>query len=248
MVGAAAKPPATPQPPPSNKPRPSAPPREEGAKSRRSGRISPWLRVFLSLFVVWHFTAVFLAALSMPVTSPLVYKISQDGLMQWYLDALYMNQQHSFFAPDVGPGNIIRYELFDQAGQVVEHGELPNRKEHWPRLRYHRHFMLADQADFSSNNEQYRKQWQRAFLEGFARQLLRVNEDAASVRVRRVAHWPIPRTLAIEGRKITDPQGYETQLEVTQRRSDLGPPESGQTNTGHERPMNTAQRWIGVMR
>jgi hypothetical protein len=247
MVGAAAKPPATPQPPPSNKPRPSAAPREEGARGGRPGRIAPWLRIVVSLFIVWHFTAVFLAALSMPVTSQLVYKVSQEGLMQWYLDALYMNQQHSFFAPDVGPGNIVRYELFDQAGQLMEKGELPDRKEHWPRLRYHRHFMLADQADFSTNNEQYRKQWQRAFLEGFARQLLRDQEDAATVRVQRVAHWPIPRALALEGRKINDPQGYETQLEVTQRRSDLGPAESSQSNAGYMRP-NTAQRWIGAPR
>jgi hypothetical protein len=246
MVGAAPKPPATPQ-PPGNKPRPSAPAREEGARGRRNGRVPLWLRVALSLLVVWHFTAVFLAALSMPVTSQLVYSISQDGLMQWYLDALYMNQQHSFFAPDVGPGNIIRYELFDQAGQLIDKGELPDRKEHRPRLRYHRHFMLADQADLSSNDEQYRKQWQRAFLVGFAQQLLRVHEEAAMVRVSRVAHWPIPRALALEGRKITDPQGYETQLEVTQRRSDLGPADSSQTNSGPMRP-NTAQRWIGVPR
>jgi hypothetical protein len=248
MVGAAAKPPATPQPPLGNKPRPSAPPREEGARGRRPGRIPLWLRAALSLFIVWHFTAVFLAALSAPPSSQLVYRIAQQGLMQWYLDALYMNQQHSFFAPDVGPGNIIRYELFDQSGQLMEKGNLPDRKEHWPRLRYHRHFMLADQADYLSANDQYRKQWQRAFLEGFARHLLRVHEDAASVRVQRVAHWPIPRTLALEGRKIDDQQGYDTQLEVTQRRSDLGPPESNQSNAPYMRPVNTAQRWIGVPR
>ncbi|HEX2476363.1 MAG TPA: hypothetical protein VHK01_16545, partial [Lacipirellulaceae bacterium] len=87
-----------------------------------------------------------------------------------------------------------------------------------------------------------------AFLEGFARHLVRVHEDAASVRVQRVAHWPIPRTLALEGRKITDPQGYETQLEVTQRRRDLGPPESDQSNARYMRPVNTAQRWNGVPR
>jgi hypothetical protein len=248
MVGAAAKPPATPPPPPGSKPRPSVLPREEGARSRRPGRIPSWLRIALSLLIIWHFTGVFLAALTMPVTSQLVYKLCQERPMQWYLDALYMNQQHSFFAPDVGPGNIIRYELFDQGGQLIEKGELPDRKVHWPRLRYHRHFMLADQADFSTNNEQYRKQWQRAFLEGFARHLLRSREDAATVRVQRVAHWPIPRTLALEGRKITDPQGYETQLEVTQRRGDLGPAESDQSNAAYMRPMNTAQRWIGVTR
>jgi hypothetical protein len=168
--------------------------------------------------------------------------------MQWYLDALYLNQGHSFFAPDVGPGHLIRYELYDQGGRVIEQSELPSRKEHWPRLRYHRHFMLADQAGIPSDNKQYHDYWQRQYLESYARHLLRVNEEAATARVVRLAHWPIPRSFALQGRKLTDPEGYETLLEVTQRRSDLGPTEQAQIGVDLTPGIRVTDRWMGVPR
>jgi hypothetical protein len=168
--------------------------------------------------------------------------------MQWYLDALYLNQGHSFFAPEVGPGNLIRYELYDQSGRVMEQGELPSRKDHWPRLRYHRHFMLADQAVLSPGDERHSAYWQRKCLEAYARHLLRVNEDAQAVRLQRFAHWPLPRDYAIQGRKLDDPEGYEKVMEVTQRRSDLGPPPGGQSMMWQGNRMGTAGRWQGAPR
>jgi hypothetical protein len=173
---------------------------------------------------VWHFAGVFLAALSIGPTSGLVLAVAQRRPMQWYLDALFLNQGHSFFAPEVGPGNLISFELYDRNGKVIETGELPNTKDFRPRLRYHRHFMLADQAVFPSPDQQVRDHWQRKYLEAYGRHLLRTHEDAQSVRLRRIAHWPLPRDYAEQGRKLTDPEGYEVLIEVTQRRSDLGPP------------------------
>ena len=126
---------------------------------------------------------------------------------------LYLNQGHSFFAPEVGPGHIIRYELFDQSGRVVEQGELPNRKEHWPRLRYHRHFMLADQAGLSVRQRAVpRLLAARSILEGlcpaFACALTRTQP---AVRVRRIAHWPLPRDVGAR-KDGSSPirEGYET--------------------------------------
>ena len=168
--------------------------------------------------------------------------------MQWYLDALYLNHGYHFFAPSPGPGNLIRYELLDSRGSVIGQGEFPNTKDQWPRLRYHRHFMLADQAGLPSEDRQYRDYWQRVYLESYARHLLRTNEDAEMVRLRRIAHWPIPRDLALQGRKITDPEGYETLMEVTQRRSDVAPQGGEQTNIWPGQPIDIANRWNGVPR
>jgi hypothetical protein len=255
MAAAAVKPPA-PTMQPTQKPRPNPAPREEGATRKRNGQLGPFLRVLTSLWIVWHFTGVFLAALSVPVSSQLVYDIAQDRPMQWYLDALYLNQGHSFFAPEVGPGHLIRYELLDQSGRVLETGELPSRKNHWPRLRYHRHFMLADQAGLPSDDKQASDYWQRKYLEAYARHLLRINEAAYTARLQRVAHWPLPRDLAVPrqppgapsplpAKKLTDPEGYEVVMEVTQRRSDLGPTASGQTLMWQGNRMGTAGRWMG---
>src|SRR5207244_751689 len=148
MVGAAIKTPTPP--PPAQKPRPNPPQREAAGSPKRNGRWRPIVRILISLFIVWHFSAVFLAALSVPgPTSPLVRAIAQypKSPLRRYLDAFYLNQGHSFFAPDVGCGYLITYECFDANGQSIEKGELPSRKEHWPRLLYHRYFMLASQAD-----------------------------------------------------------------------------------------------------
>lgn len=233
---------------PIQKSRPNPPQREAGSTPRRPGRLGPVVRLFISLLIVWHFTGVFLAALSLPPSSQLVVDIAQQPPMQWYLDALYLNQGHSFFAPEVGPGHLIRYELFDQSGRALEQGELPSRKEHWPRLRYHRHFMLADQASFPGDKE-ISDYWQRKYLESYARHLLRINENAQSVRLRRIAHWPLPRSLAVEQqRTLTDPEGYEVLMEVSQRRSDLGPDEGDQSLNWQSGGMDTAGRWTGAPR
>jgi len=247
MVGAPLKPTGPPlQPPP--KPRPALPQREGGSSPRRNGRPGSIVRILISLLIVWHFTGVFLAALSIGGSSQLVMNVAQKRPMQWYLDALYLNQGHSFFAPDVGPGHIISYELQDQSGRTIEQGELPSRKEHWPRLFYHRHMMLADQAEMPSDDKQFRDYWQGKYLEAYGLHLLRVNENAQSVRLQRKAHWPLPRDLALQGKKMTDPQGYDVLFERTVSRSALAPAPTNQSLYWQDRRPNVANRGRGATR
>src|SRR3954467_2770644 len=99
MVGAAIKTPTASIPTPAPKPR-SATPQREGS-GRRAGRPALAIRVVLTAFIVWHFTGVFLAALSPNNNSELVLGIAHHWPMQWYLDLLYMIQEYSFFAPEV---------------------------------------------------------------------------------------------------------------------------------------------------
>jgi hypothetical protein len=250
MVGAPIKPTGPPTPPP-QKPRVATPQREAGAP-RRNGRPGPVIRIAISVWILWHFAGVFLAALSIGVTSPLVMNVAQKPPMQWYLDALYLNQGHSFFAPDVGPGHIVSYELFDQSNRVIDKGTLPDKKEHWPRLFYHRHMMLADQADTPSDDKRVSDNGQRMYLTAYARQLLRTHKEAQAVRVQRYAHWPLPTSYLTEGRKRgyeqltrdfaqqgqnrrVDDQGYEMLMEVVQRRSDLGPETDDQSSNAYDR-------------
>jgi hypothetical protein len=263
MSAAAVKPPGPTMQPTPQKVRPAPEPRESRAKG--NGKSGPALRMIISIVIVWHFTAIFLAALCIPDSSPLVYDVAQKRPMQWYLDALYLNQGHSFFAPDVGPGHIIRYELFDQTGRSMGDGDLPSLKDHWPRLRYHRHLMLADQAPMGDGpNEQ---SWQRTYLEAYARQLLRDNPPAQAVRVRHYAHWPLYQELEVDARNPDigrerayqafvqqmaqrgvniDARGYQLLMEVTQRRSDLGPePQPDQSSVWRSGPVETAGRWTG---
>jgi hypothetical protein len=107
--------------------------------------------------------------------------------------------------------------------------------------------MLADQAGLPSEDEQFRKFWQRKYLEAYARQLLREN-DGQSIRLQWVIHYSLPPLLAEQGRKLTDPESYEVVMEVTQHRSDLAPPAADQSGVWQSGRIDAANRWMGALR
>ncbi len=246
MAAAAVKPPAPTMQQPMQKSRPSPSPREVGSSAGRTGRPAVWIRVLVSVLLVWHLTAVALAPMSLAPSSQLVVNIAQQPPMQWYLDALYLNHGYHFFAPDPGDGRLIRYEVFDARGGSIVQGEFPNNKEQWPRLFYHRHFMLADQvgAGLSGQDEKYQQFWQRAYLKAYARHLLRLH-DGETVRLRWIVHLQLPPDLATEGRKLNDPESYRLLMEVTQRRSDLEPDAATESAVRQGGRQDTSSRWMG---
>lgn len=249
MVGAPTKPTPPPVPQPPAKPRASGPPRGD-SPGRPGGIPALFVRCLISLWIVWHFSGVFLAALSLEGASPLVLNATQHpkSPMQWYLDASYMNQGRPLFAPIVGPAHVIRYDLLDATGQTIEKGELPSRKLHWPRLFYHRHMMLADQSDFPVS-QQMSDYWQRKYLEAFGNHLLAINEKAQTVRLERLAHWPLRQNHVLEGRKLTDPETYEVLIQHTVSRAALPPSlPPNQSLYWQNSPPNTATRNLGIPR
>ena len=231
MVGAAAKPPATPQPPPGNKPRPSTPQREPGAGGRKTGRPSALVRAIATILILWHLTAVFLAPMSIPPTSQLVVDIAQGRGMQWYLDALYINHGYYFFAPDPGAGRLVYFDVYDAQGNPVRQGKFPDWDVQWPRLWYHRHFMLADQVGLGLQSPQGPGEGERKYLRAYARQLLR-QYGGESARVRWIEHQLLDpfRVNPNQPINLDAPDSYKLVLEVVQRRADLGPEEAEQTS------------------
>lgn len=217
--------------------RPNPQPQREGSPSparRANGRPSLPVRVVVSAILVWHIIAVFIAPMSVPPTSYLIMNIAQRPPMQWYLDALYINHGYAFFAPDPGAGRLVRWEVLDNQGRVIEQqkGEFPNKKEQWPRLWYHRHFMLADQAGAGPEDERNPNFWARKYLEAYARHILRRSENGAAVRVRWIEHRPLDPKAAFDGAKLDDPSTYRQELpDIIVRRSDLGPEDAVPVNT-----------------
>lgn len=70
-----------------------------------------------------------------------------------YGQFLYLDRGYAFFAPDPGPSHLLRVELRekdsnfagpDSRGTEIEVRTYPSLGEQWPRLLYHRHFMLAE--------------------------------------------------------------------------------------------------------
>jgi hypothetical protein len=94
----------------------------------------------ISLLLLFHLAAVISAPYSM--SRPL---LAQDlrTVFRPYLQACFLDHGYQFFAPEPGPSHLVRYEL-QLADGTKREGVFPNLKEHWPRLLYHRHFMLSE--------------------------------------------------------------------------------------------------------
>lgn len=62
-----------------------------------------------------------------------------------YVDLLYLNHGYFFFAPNPGASYLVRYRATFADGRPDITGRFPNSREQWPRLLYHRYFMLSEQ-------------------------------------------------------------------------------------------------------
>ena len=93
------------------------------------------------LLLAWHLVALCVGPATMPPASPL-----QTGAARAfapYLATLYLGHGYHFFAPDPGPSTLLEYEGTLSDGTPVA-GTLPDLDDHFPRLLYHRHFMLTE--------------------------------------------------------------------------------------------------------
>jgi len=190
------------------------------------------VRALVSVVIVWHLFVLFISPLSVQPTSELVQNVAQSAYVRWYSDPLYMNHGYHFFGPDppIG-GQIIRYEVRAEDGRTIAEGEFPNLQQQWPRLWYHRHMMLADQAagmTVFGDPERDR----RLMLTAYARHLLQ-KHDGAEARIENVLHlslYPADVRGDVNPQRPTDPADpsdprfYRTLMTVVQRTSDLDIP------------------------
>jgi hypothetical protein len=245
--------PNRPQPPGQER---DAPAQQQRPRSRKPGQLPLVAKIAISLLVAWHVTVVFLAPLSIQPSSPLVVEISQGSFIQKYLDALYLNHGYHFFAPEPSNGHLIQYAVMDDRGGILAQGEFPSKQGNWPRLLYHRYFMLADQCEVASPTDAEAIQWRDEYLKAYACQLLRENPSAAAVRVKRVVHFPLraidairinddPSLQQYREEPLTYPPTYQDEVEVTQRRSDLDQGQAAATTSWRQ---DVASGWQGGVR
>lgn len=112
----------------------------DGFTSRRSLR---WLGSFV---IAVHLAAVMLPPLSFQSRGPLGISPAVETAiapLEGYGQFLYIDRGYAFFAPDPGPSHLIQAAITDQKGNRVEK-MIPDLNDQWPRLLYHRHFMLSE--------------------------------------------------------------------------------------------------------
>ena len=186
-----------------------------------SRALSLAVRCLLSLLIVAHLLAVFIAPMNVAVPQQLPEEQEKWPLVPWlaewmrpYLDVAYLNHGYGFFAPDPGPSFLIRYTAELADGTTVEE-TFPDLKRHWPRLRYHRHFMLTSQLDTMPLESKVR--------ESFARHLLKVH-DARRVRLEHVRHSLATPDEVLDGTPLDAPYKYEALplIEMTAEEAEQG--------------------------
>jgi hypothetical protein len=109
-----------------------------------------YLRCAISILLIGHLLAVVLPPLAFQTNGPIGQSPSIATIfaapLEAYSQLLYIDRGYAFFAPDPGPSHLVQVAITDQDGRLIEN-MIPDRKVHWPRLLYHRHFMLTEFLD-----------------------------------------------------------------------------------------------------
>lgn len=102
---------------------------------------SPGVRMVASGLILAYLVVVFAGPATSAINSEVtdVYRVSTEPARQ----VLYLDHGYRFFAPNPGPSHILKYEIGLANGETVV-GQIPDRDKHWPRLLYHRWFMLSE--------------------------------------------------------------------------------------------------------
>ena len=100
------------------------------------------IRLFVSVLIAIYILAVALPPLAgPPPASELANVILQP--FRPLVGAFSLSHGYRFFAPNPGPGHSIQWTLTTDEGTVLE-GSLPDANSDWPRLLYHRRFMIPE--------------------------------------------------------------------------------------------------------
>ncbi|MBA2115854.1 hypothetical protein [Bremerella alba] len=203
--------------------RPQSPAEAKAATPRIAW--SSGFRGFVSVLLLIHLVALFVG----PCASPPPSSYWAQGTEQFiapYLHATFLRGHgYRFFAPNPGPSHLVRYELLDEADEEIGEGTFPSLDQHWPRLLYHRHFMISESMFNTANvpiepppseaPPSVHAEFQAvaglrdAYLDSISRYLARQHPEATKIRIVMVQHAiPLPQDVA-NGRPLNDSTLYE---------------------------------------
>lgn len=146
-----------------------------------------------------------------PLQIPRLPRILNKSLRH-YANLLFINHGYDFFSPDPGVSHLIRYEVYDDAGEKLASGQFPHRGEQRPRLFYHRHMMLVEQL-FEPGGDDARA---RDSLYRIADRLMEAH-DGTRARLQLVRHHLLTPAQVLAGQRIDSDGTYE-QLDLIEHR------------------------------
>ncbi|MCH2177892.1 MAG: hypothetical protein MK106_03725 [Mariniblastus sp.] len=103
---------------------------------------SALVRSLVSIMIGFYLCVVLLGPLANPVGSDSL-TVPLNAVVRPIHQLMYLGHGYRFFGPDPGPSHLLVYRIKTASGKTLE-GRFPNRRQHWPRLLYHRWFMLSE--------------------------------------------------------------------------------------------------------
>lgn len=176
-------------------------PETESAHSPR-----PWhpaWKAFATLLLSFHLLSMVIASYCAGPASQLAY-----GLYRYcgpYAQAVYVNHGYRFFSPEPGAGNLVEFDaLLEDGTRRTE--MMPNRGPggQWPRVFYHRHFMLTEFLAAASE----RPQQLELTTVTYASQYLREHPEVAEVTLVWVVHTLPPPEFILAGGDLQHESNY----------------------------------------
>lgn len=104
------------------------------------------VRIVTSILIIGHLWAIVGRPIEFATQGP--FGTSPSATMfrapvRAYSQFAYLDHGYAFFAPDPGPSHLIAATVTPKSGEPIEL-RYPDLGDQWPRLMYHRHFMLAE--------------------------------------------------------------------------------------------------------
>ena len=154
--------------------------------------------ILLNLWLVFHLFAIVVCPASVEPSS----RLCQSGfqLVAPYLHALFLDHGFHYFAPDPGASTLVSYDLQFADGSTKT-GKFPDPAM-FPRLRYHRSFMLSE---FLGNDG--RDELLPLIERSFARCLCKQN-GAIGVKLTQIIHDTPSIDDVLLGAKLDDQRFY----------------------------------------
>ena len=110
--------------------------------NRQKSPLSPTARAIISVAIVMYLLVVLLGPMSNPISSA-NFTEPLSRIVSPIHESLFLGHGYRFFGPDPGPSHIVEYKI-KLSDDSISEGRFPDREKHWPRLRYHRWFMLSE--------------------------------------------------------------------------------------------------------
>jgi hypothetical protein len=153
--------------------------------------------LLVNCWLVFHLVAVVAAPSSVSPSSELI-RTAWQGCRP-YLQLLYLNHGYHFFAPEPSSSTLVAYTSESEERPSIV-GRIPNRQI-WPRLLYHRHFMLTEFLNFAPDDMQ--ETWYRSYAKHLGHK-----HNADRISLTKVTHYLPTMEMVRDGVTLDAPDSF----------------------------------------